>query len=550
MVKKSMLMLAGLLLTVSALMAGGQQGGGETDEIKVNPAGVYPIVDERLTMTGLGTTRPVMDNMNAEFNTFGKYYTDLTNIDVKWTMVPENEAQTKANLLMASGEYPDIMTNIWFTPSQLIVYGEQGMLAPLEDYIDEYAPNMAKLFADFPHIEKQATLNGHIYGITQPQVCYHCWVHFKMWINTDWLDKLGLDMPETTEEFRDVLMAFKTQDPNGNGKADEIPYMAVSKGGWDAFTTPFLMNSFIYNRQRGNTLCEPNIIDGKVDVPYTKDEWREGLKYMAELAKDGLLSADSFVIDNKQLQQIGENPEAPLLGAFPGGVHTGVQINGESGRWLNYETVPPLRGPEGVRWAAYDAPQANAKAVITSKVASVAAALRYFDGIFEEENQRNMELGMEGVGWRWVDESEGKLGINGKPARWEQLVPINEQPINSSWQQAMPKIETVDMRQSRVAGGPTDYEVILKKNSDEYQKYLPPATMLLPPLPVSADDAAESAEIESSLNDYLKEATARFVIGDLDINDDAVWANYLQELENIGLSRYLEISNIAYDKVK
>ena len=546
---KKMLLLFFMSVLAFTIFAAGEQEGA-ADGITVNPPGTCPIVDQRIKMTGLGTTRPNMDNMNAEYNEFGAYYTELTNIEVDWTMAPENEALTKANLLMASGDYPDIMTNVWFTTSQQIVYGEQGMLTPLEDMIDDYAPNLKRMYAMFPQVEAQSILNGHIYGITQPQVCYHCWVHYKMWINKAWMDTLGLDMPTTTEEFREVLMAFKTQDPNGNGKADEIPFMGVARGGWDAYTTVFLMNAFIYNRSAGEMLSLPIMTDGRVDVSYDKDEWREGLKYMYELQKDGLLSPDSFVIDNNQLQQIGESPEAPLLGAFPGGVLTGVQINGESGRWLDYTTVPPLLGPDGARYASYNATEANAKAVITTKAKHPEAALRFFDEIMEEGMQRTMELGKEGVAWRWVDPSEGLLGINGKPARWEQLIPMHSLEINSSWNQVMPKFETLDIRLSRVAQGPTDLEVILYENSKAYHDHLPPTDMLVPPLPINADDAAEHAEIETSLNDYVKESTARFVTGDLDIYNDEAWNSYLKDLDNIGLKRYLEISNQAYDRMK
>ena len=83
-------------------------------------------------------------------------------------------------------------------------------------------------------------------------------------------------MPTTTEQLKDVLYAFKTQDPNGNGETDEIAMMGG--GSWHQLAADWLMNSFIYDD--GETRWIVN--DGKLDVPYNKEEWREGLRYINE----------------------------------------------------------------------------------------------------------------------------------------------------------------------------------------------------------------------------------------------------------------------------
>jgi len=67
----------------------------------------------------------------------------------------------------------------------------------------------------------------------------------KMWLYKPWVDKLGLEWPETTEDFYNVLKAFKEQDPNGNGKADEVPLLGATTS-WRTDPFGFLMNSFVY----------------------------------------------------------------------------------------------------------------------------------------------------------------------------------------------------------------------------------------------------------------------------------------------------------------
>src|SRR5690606_41934995 len=85
--------------------------------------------------------------------------------------------------------------------------------------------------------------DGSVWGLPQWNDCFHCTFPSKMWLNTAWLDRLGLDTPTTPDEFRDVLKAFKEQDPNGNGAADEVPLTGATGG---HSVLPFLDNPFVH----------------------------------------------------------------------------------------------------------------------------------------------------------------------------------------------------------------------------------------------------------------------------------------------------------------
>ncbi|GAB4000577.1 hypothetical protein GCM10029992_32920 [Glycomyces albus] len=94
----------------------------------------------------------------------------------------------------------------------------------LDDLIGENTPNLVDAFEKEPGFEELATSpDGNIWGIPAWNDCYHCSYPSKLWMNSAWLDEVGLEQPTTPEELRTVLEAFKTQDPNGNGEADEIP---------------------------------------------------------------------------------------------------------------------------------------------------------------------------------------------------------------------------------------------------------------------------------------------------------------------------------------
>lgn len=146
---------------------------------------------------------------------------ELTGVTLKGTASESISDSNQAwNTMLASKVLPDIIHG---TTSNLKDLGEMGGLIPLEDLIDQYAPNVTKFFEECPEAKIAATASdGHIYFIpgslsgTEKEA-----VPSKGWfMRTDWLEKLGLKAPTTVDEMYKVLTAFKTQDPNGNGKAE------------------------------------------------------------------------------------------------------------------------------------------------------------------------------------------------------------------------------------------------------------------------------------------------------------------------------------------
>ncbi|WP_260069120.1 hypothetical protein [Paenibacillus sp. p3-SID867] len=353
-----------------------------------------------------------------------------------------------------------------------------------------------------------------------------------------------MKMPETTDELYEVLKAFKEQDPNGNGMQDEIP-LSISPKSWSSSIDAFLLNSFIYNPVYGSSYKHIFIKDDKLDVAFNKPEWREGLRYMNKLYAEGLLAPESFTQDDNQLIQIGENPDTVLLGASTGG-HQGIftQLLGESGRWLEYKTVPPLKGPNGVRYAALDSTGMNPGAfVITKKAKHPELALRWADGLYEREHTLRSVYGRPDQEWR--EAKDGEVGINGEPAVWSELKSYGTVQ-NIAWIQTGPSLRTNDFRLSAVAKGDDDLEVVLyNETKNKYEPHKPTDVSTVPPLFLTNEQASEVADLSKTINDYVDEMMARFVIGDADLDKD--WDGYVQQLEAMNVARYLEIYQEAYD---
>ncbi|OIB02231.1 ABC transporter substrate-binding protein [Paenibacillus sp. LC231] len=514
-----------------------------TEPIALSEPGTYPLVQEKTTLKVMVRGNPLVENF--ETNDFTKWYEEKTNVHIEWEVVPEQSIQEKLNLVLASEDYPDVIMGLNISPAQQMIYGSQGAFLPLNDLIEKQGTNTKKMFQDNPEIQSAITaLDGNIYALPEVNECYHCSMSQKMWIYEPWLKKLNLKMPETTDELYEVLKAFKEQDPNGNGMQDEIP-LSISPKSWSSSIDAFLLNSFIYNPVYGSSYKHIFIKDDKLDVAFNKPEWREGLRYMNKLYAEGLLAPESFTQDDNQLIQIGENPDTVLLGASTGG-HQGIftQLLGESGRWLEYKTVPPLKGPNGVRYAALDSTGMNPGAfVITKKAKHPELALRWADGLYEREHTLRSVYGRPDQEWR--EAKDGEVGINGEPAVWSELKSYGTVQ-NIAWIQTGPSLRTNDFRLSAVAKGDDDLEVVLyNETKNKYEPHKPTDVSTVPPLFLTNEQASEVADLSKTINDYVDEMMARFVIGDADLDKD--WDGYVQQLEAMNVARYLEIYQEAYD---
>lgn len=228
-------------------------------------------------------------------NKFTAFLQDKFKIKFDWQINPSDGAKEKRQISLASGDYPDayLLTSYIdeFSQGDVLKYGQQGVLVPLNDLIEQYAPNIKAAMEKTPAMKTLITApDGNIYGLGAYTECFHCSYPNKMWINTEWLKKLNLEEPKTTAEFKQMLEAFKTQDPNGNGKADEVP-LSGSTEDFGVRIIPYLMNSFVYDDDRNYLNLTP---DGKVESAAIKPEWKEGLTYIKSLFDAGLIDPGAF----------------------------------------------------------------------------------------------------------------------------------------------------------------------------------------------------------------------------------------------------------------
>ncbi|WP_314744110.1 ABC transporter substrate-binding protein [Treponema lecithinolyticum] len=556
--KKLMQLLFLSALSVCLFAAGGKDMGNAAG-VKYTSKGTYPIVSEPITVNIMVAQPPCVENYNT--NEFSKFMEAKTGVKVNWIMVPEQAAKEKLALTLASGDYPDAFLGFALSFEQETTYGaEEKLLMPLNKYYkDGTLPNLTKALEDFSGAMGFMTItDGNIYSLPRLEVCYHCTNAAKMFVYKPFLDKLGLKVPQTTEEFYNTLVAIRDKDPNGNGKKDEIP-LAGSIIGWNDQVERFLINSFIYCDLDTNTNAsyEANVgymLNGKkIDTAVNKAAYREALKYINRLYKEGLIYNGSFTQDSSQLTQLVESAAQPVVGFAAGGWRG--QFSSLSGeRFLHFQAIAPLKGPQGVREAVnfLSEPQTGIL-VLSAKTPYAEAILRYFDYMYSTEGTLKQKYGNEGDAWAWASASD--VGLDGKKALWKQLKPWNDKdPQNVTFIQGYTIAETSAFRLGQAADVTGDYYApknLEKVLYDEtYNLYKPYANVKkeVPSLKYTGEEIEKFSTIKQELANYIRQSAVKFMVGTLDVNSDKDWDTYLKNLDKLQLNAVLANMQKAYDR--
>ncbi len=558
--KKLTTMVLALVLSVCVFAAGGKDSAAASN-VKYTAKGSYPVVSEPITVNIMVPQPPCVEDFNT--NGFSKFMEQKTGIKVNWIMVPEQAAKEKLALTLASGDLPDAFFGfervLGF--AEETTYGvEEKLFMPLNKfYSDGTLPNLSKALQDFPGAVGFMTLtDGNIYSLPRLEVCYHCTNAAKLFVYKPFLDKLGLKVPETTEEFYNTLVALRDKDPNGNGKKDEIP-LAGSIIGWNDQVERFLINSFIYCDLDTNISANYEANAGyfmngkKIDTAVNKTAYRDALKYINRLYKEGLIYNGSFTQDSSQLTQLVESAALPVVGFVAGGWRG--QFSSLSGeRFLHFQAIAPLKGPRGVREAVNFLPTpATGALVLSAKTPYAEAILRYFDYMYSTEGTLKQKYGNEGDAWEWASASD--VGLDGKKAIWKQLKPWNDKdPQNVTFIEGHTIGETAAFRLGQAADltgeyyAPKNLEKVLYDETHDLYKPYADVKKEVPPLKYTADESEKFSTIKQELANYIRQSAVKFMVGTLDINSDKDWDAYIKNLDKLQLSAVLANMQSAYDR--
>lgn len=512
-------------------------------DANVAAPGELPIVKEPIELTIGVMGSPKIENY--ETNAFTKFLEEKTGIKIKFYEFPGSGGAEKLNVMLSSGtELPEVICGFQISKSDFLKYAPEGVFVDLAPYMEKEsywfnevkkntkiknldgwlsAANGGKYF--MPHIIEQ---DGNVHG-------------GKAFINKSWLDKLNLPMPETIEDFKNVMRAFKTMDPNGNGKADEITFTG-STGGWNEKPVNFLMNSYIYDDYGQSGMVVDD--QGKLSINYMTDAYKQGLKDISEMMQEGLVDIQSYTQTNDTLRALCSSEEE-LVGAFASGSPDNLFPAGDE-RLLHYVALPPLKGPEGKAYALKSDYSVNCSGVITKYCKNPLAAYRLLDFMMSEEASLMTRYGVQGKDWDWAKEGDKaafeSLGYEAKIMWYMPYGAVQ----NSNWFQLNPAFRS-SAQSDTIAwdGDPLDGEYFKARALDAYWGKGPANIFSEKKMLLELTEQEEFDRLNIEIKEYVKEQIALFVTGKKNV--DTEWDAYINDLNNLSVDRYLELAQKGYD---
>src|SRR5699024_7445451 len=320
----------------------------------------------------------------------------MTNVKVNFRMTPDNVITEKLNLTLGGGDMPDAFHTTFMSDNDMMKYGKQGVFIPLNDLIDDYAPNFKKVLEENPIIEQQITFpDGNIYGF--PKITDEEFFAYrtkeKPWIKEEWLEKLNMDVPETTEEFHDFLTAVKDYGD------DVTPY-----GGREI--TPllnFLKCSFsVGTRGVSNANVDEDPETGELRFFPISEDYKNLLEYMNTLYEEGLIAQNIFSIEDDQYRaNVSEGKYASTVFFNPV-----VSVGGDNVN--DFIGMPALEGPNGDRDFITLSPLADNKSafIITNENEHPVATVRWIDHFYGEEGMELFFMGIEGETFEFNEDGD------------------------------------------------------------------------------------------------------------------------------------------------
>ncbi|GGD85093.1 extracellular solute-binding protein [Paenibacillus nasutitermitis] len=262
------------------------------------------------------------------------------NVDIEWILAPRDAAQfgQKKQMLMGAGDFPNL---VLATKTDMINWANNGMILPVDDLIEQYVPNLKRYLSEedmlnVTYMGKKYLIPGPVSSLQNPSVTY---------IRKDWLDKLQLPMPETPEQFMNVMKAFTEQDPDGNGKKDTYGFASQKSL---VFMDNTLGYPFGVNLDTQANTIQWQRVDGKLLPDFVTPGAKQALAYFREMYATGVYDKESMVLDYGKLEEkitSGKYGAASFLSnAMRGRIAANIKKAD-----LNAELVllPPLKGADG-----------------------------------------------------------------------------------------------------------------------------------------------------------------------------------------------------------
>ena len=485
-----------------------------------------PIVDEPTTLSYF-----VADDSNAAIMTTdwndNEFYQEMerrTGVHLEFEMVSSADYQTNFNLMIASGNLADmIYVGASYYAEGVDAAIDDGYFLDLTDLVDEYMPNYEKVRTSDVQYELLSTTDsgrlGAVYELRQSK--QGPWLG--LWIRQDWLDDLGLDTPVTFDDYHEVLTAFK------NEKGATAPLILNFSGSDGEFGTMSGGLNVLNSWQLDET--------GKVNFGPYMDAWKEYVTIMHQWYTEGLIDPDFMATDERTADMAKVVTGASGLFAALYTMPSVYEAASEDPNMDLAPVNPPVMNEGDEGHIRLRDSYTSGNTAISADSENWEVALRWLDYLYTDEGALLANYGVEGDTFEFNEDGEpeftDKILANENGWTMTQTVASYLCPSAgianwSDWTRELAGVPEKDQ---------ACYDV-WSEFSDDWR--LPSSVTL------TQEESTERAALYADISTIVKEQTAQFISGALDIESN--WDAYISALEASGMERAIEITQAAYDR--
>lgn len=454
-----------------------------------------------------------------------------TNITLDFVHPPVGGETEQLNTMIAARNLPDIINTNWDSitggPALMI---EEEIILPLNDLIEQYAPNLTALWEEHPDWKADAmTDDGEIFMFP------HYWgevqnCHFGFVVRDDWAAKLGVALPDTVDEWYTYLKAVKEGDPNGNGVNDEIPYAGIGLGS-------------LKNLQKAFGVREGALFylqDGAIACAVEQAAYKDWLTTMKAWYEEGLIDPEILSTTRADLDAKVLSDKAGSLWSGAGTGQLGLYLKQKDTAGDTTFSLYPVRNPltaQGERLATYKTTYGTG-AAITTACKNVVEAVKLLDYCYSEEGRRLAYLGVEGV--CYTAKEDGGIEFTDYVTNNPDGLTFDAALIqNGAAPWDFPGVQFPEYWAQNTSFYPQQQVAYDQWSQVTVDKELPPIRF-------TKDEASDVASLMNDINTLLNETLANIITGNKSVDEfdkvvDQLNAMGLQEVKAIyadALTRY------------
>ena len=423
---------------------------------------------------------------------------------------PEDYAE-KFNIMLSSGDYPDIM---YATPELVNQYLDTGIFLDLTEIMPERMPNVYQQVQAYGALKDITDDSGKIWFVPKLEGSVAMWEID--WINQSWLDELDLEVPKTTDELYEVLKAFKA------AKGDDC--IPMTMGPWAD-----KLHNFYY---AFNTWSDWQMFSEETGMEYGPydhaEEMRACLTYLNKLYSEGLLDNEYLTRDDDAINAMISNNQTGYFYAWADDASRLIE-GGTLG--VNYSYVNPLKGPEGYSgW--YGCNPVTMRFYINANSKVLDKVIEMCDYIFSEEGRNLFTWGVEGVTYNVVD---------GKKEFVAEIMDNPAGPLDGRRQFGVNPVSFLHVSEwEGWLGVLPEYVMMIAANTADS---VAPAQPLLSS---TVDEEIELANLMTDIKKYVDSQLPLFINGTLNTESD--FDAFIAQLEKMGIKDAKAIKDAQFQR--